>query len=282
MRRFEFVEGTSSKFWEADVEGSSFVVVYGRIGAAGQRKEKAFATPDLAVREYDKKVAEKLREGYVEIAGPAGAPRPAPKLTLPPRLRPRKASAAAITEAADALAALESELGNRSWKVAIKVRHALRALGRVEGASPRDHAALAPTFDALMATVTAPRGSRRLPLRVALAMLYSLHPEAFARALSSWRSVPDAAPAAPAVRALAALSDALDDPELALRAARLVGERPEVGTLSEAGWSKRWKALRPYLDARLSERGAALPALLGSIAAGGDAHLARRVSAMAA
>jgi len=50
MRRFEFVEGTSAKFWMADVEGVNFIVVYGRLGTPGQRKEKAFPTEEGAQR----------------------------------------------------------------------------------------------------------------------------------------------------------------------------------------------------------------------------------------
>ena len=102
MRRFEFVEGTSAKFWMASVEGATFIVVYGRLGTDGQRKEKAFPSEDAARRELEKKINEKLREGYHEVAaGAAGAAPPssggpkakgaaaaAPRLALPPRLVP--------------------------------------------------------------------------------------------------------------------------------------------------------------------------------------------------
>ncbi|MFP2907409.1 WGR domain-containing protein, partial [Pyxidicoccus sp. 3LFB2] len=82
MRRFEFVEGTSSKFWEPELNGSTFIVTFGRIGTAGQRKEKAFPDEAAARREYEKKVAEKQREGYREVTAgaeaPAAPPPPAP------------------------------------------------------------------------------------------------------------------------------------------------------------------------------------------------------------
>ncbi|NMO18398.1 WGR domain-containing protein, partial [Pyxidicoccus fallax] len=79
MRRFEFVEGTSSKFWEPELKGSTFIVTFGRIGTSGQRKEKAFPDEAAARREYEKKVAEKLREGYREVtAGDAAAAPPPP------------------------------------------------------------------------------------------------------------------------------------------------------------------------------------------------------------
>ncbi|MFP2928162.1 WGR domain-containing protein, partial [Pyxidicoccus sp. 3LG] len=92
MRRFEFVEGSSSKFWEPELNGSTFIVTFGRIGTAGQRKEKAFPDEASARREYEKKVAEKTREGYREVtAAPARLPRPRrpprpTKATLPRRV----------------------------------------------------------------------------------------------------------------------------------------------------------------------------------------------------
>ena len=48
MRRFEFVGGTSAKFWMAEVVGKTFSIVFGRLGTDGQRKDKDFATPEAA------------------------------------------------------------------------------------------------------------------------------------------------------------------------------------------------------------------------------------------
>jgi predicted DNA-binding WGR domain protein len=282
MRRFEFIEGSSSKFWEADVSASSFVVTYGRVGSAGQRKEKAFASADLAQREMDRKVAEKLREGYVEIVVAGSAPKAAPKPALPPRVRVRKPTAAAVAEAADALAALEAELGARSWRVAHQARLAARALDRMAGADPRDHSALATVFDALMGTVIAGRGERRLPLRLALLLLSRCHADVYHRAVNGWRAVADGSPAAAGVRALCVVHDALDDRELSLRAALLLGDRPDAGGGPEAAWARRWDAIRSPIELRAQERGATLKAMLAGVAVAGDAHLAQRVARMSA
>ncbi len=73
MRRFELKEGTSSKFWEAKVDGKKLVLAWGRIGTAGQSKTKAFANPAAAQAEHDKLVKEKLGKGYAEI-GKGGKP----------------------------------------------------------------------------------------------------------------------------------------------------------------------------------------------------------------
>ena len=73
MRRFELVEGSSSKFWEIALEGLEVAVRFGRIGTQGQAKTKAFGSAAEARREHDKLVKEKTGKGYVEVAVAAGA-----------------------------------------------------------------------------------------------------------------------------------------------------------------------------------------------------------------
>lgn len=69
VRRFECVEGRSSKFWEASQEGCSVTVRYGRIGTSGQSQTKTFDTPQRAAREIEKLASEKLKKGYRESSG---------------------------------------------------------------------------------------------------------------------------------------------------------------------------------------------------------------------
>lgn len=69
-RYFEFVGGGSSKFWEIEVTGTAFVTRYGKIGTAGQRTEKSFATDERARQEAEKLVVEKTKKGYVERPRP--------------------------------------------------------------------------------------------------------------------------------------------------------------------------------------------------------------------
>lgn len=89
MRRFEFVEGTSSKFWEIDRSGSTLTIRFGRIGANGQTQLKGLDTEEKAQKELDRLVAEKAKKGYVEVgagassAPPATAPSPAPAAPIP-------------------------------------------------------------------------------------------------------------------------------------------------------------------------------------------------------
>jgi predicted DNA-binding WGR domain protein len=67
VRRFEFTEGRSQKFWEVDVEGSEMTTRWGRIGSAGQAQTKSFADTAAARAAADKLIAEKAAKGYVEV-----------------------------------------------------------------------------------------------------------------------------------------------------------------------------------------------------------------------
>lgn len=67
-RRFEFVEGGSSKFWEISLNGQDLTTRWGRIGSDGQTKTKTFPTNDKAKAEYNKLIEEKTDKGYTECS----------------------------------------------------------------------------------------------------------------------------------------------------------------------------------------------------------------------
>ena len=67
-RRFEFVGGSSAKFWQVSVEDCTVIVMFGRIGVDGQQITKSFDNHAAAQKHADKLIAEKLRKGYVEVA----------------------------------------------------------------------------------------------------------------------------------------------------------------------------------------------------------------------
>ena len=87
MRRFEFCEGLSNKFWEIEQAGSELHVSWGKIGTAGQKQTKSHADEGKASAAMDKLVREKTGKGYVETAGAAVAlpplPAAAPAATAP-------------------------------------------------------------------------------------------------------------------------------------------------------------------------------------------------------
>jgi predicted DNA-binding WGR domain protein len=71
MRRFEFSDSTSNKFWEVEVKGKTLNINFGKIGTKGQSKPKDFATPEKAKAEMEKLIKEKTGKGYVEVGGKA-------------------------------------------------------------------------------------------------------------------------------------------------------------------------------------------------------------------
>jgi predicted DNA-binding WGR domain protein len=81
MRRFELIEGSSSKFWEVDVAYADLTVRYGHIGTNGQTQTKRFANNTAAIKERDKLIEEKTGKGYSEVVmaatlQPASVPLP--------------------------------------------------------------------------------------------------------------------------------------------------------------------------------------------------------------
>ena len=66
VRYFEFVSGTSSKFWEITQNGTEHTVRYGRIGAKGAKKTKSFGDEAAMQASAEKLIAQKLGKGYEE------------------------------------------------------------------------------------------------------------------------------------------------------------------------------------------------------------------------
>lgn len=64
-RYFELIDASSSKFWEITLQGAAFITRYGKIGSAGQKTIKEFASEAVAKSEHDKLVSEKTKKGYV-------------------------------------------------------------------------------------------------------------------------------------------------------------------------------------------------------------------------
>ena len=65
-RRFEYVAGTSDKFWEIEIAGTDVTVRFGRTGTAGQVKTKSFPDEAAAKKHAEKLIAEKTGKGYKE------------------------------------------------------------------------------------------------------------------------------------------------------------------------------------------------------------------------
>lgn len=73
MRRLEYTDDKSSKFWEIEQAGTDLNVRWGRIGTAGQSQTKTFADAAKAGAAMVKLIDEKTGKGYIESATAAGA-----------------------------------------------------------------------------------------------------------------------------------------------------------------------------------------------------------------
>ncbi len=67
-RYFEFVDGSSSKFWEIATSDKTVTVRFGRIGTNGQTQTKTLADAEAATKHAEKLVKEKTGKGYTETA----------------------------------------------------------------------------------------------------------------------------------------------------------------------------------------------------------------------
>lgn len=94
MPRYEFSEGSSNKFWEITLDGTSFTTTYGKIGTDGQTSLKEWDSEEKAKKEYDKLIAEKVKKGY-KLVGGNGAAKAAAK---PAAAAPAKKNGKAVFE----------------------------------------------------------------------------------------------------------------------------------------------------------------------------------------
>ena len=79
-RLFEFRDGSSAKFWEITLEGSTVITRYGKIGSVGNNAHKSFDDAPSAQKEFEKLIKEKTKKGYLELGA---APQPEPVKNQP-------------------------------------------------------------------------------------------------------------------------------------------------------------------------------------------------------
>ncbi|MGV6482577.1 DUF4132 domain-containing protein [Stenotrophomonas rhizophila] len=133
MRRFELVEGTASKFWEVEQDGSDLNVRWGRIGTQGQSQTKSFADAAKAASALTRLVNEKTGKGYSETGATAA---PAIAATAPATAAPRAAKAPQPAAAAPANApanapapsAVPTPVANADEEAATAFEHIRQAL----------------------------------------------------------------------------------------------------------------------------------------------------------
>ena len=92
--RYEFSEGSSNKFWEIELSGSSFTTTHRKIGAPGATTLKEWPDAATAKTEYDKIVAQKVNKGYALVSG-----KPEAASAAPAKKKANKVDDAPATEA---------------------------------------------------------------------------------------------------------------------------------------------------------------------------------------
>jgi DNA ligase 1 len=84
MRRFEYRDDKSAKFWEIERKGSVVTTRWGRLGTDGQRTRKECGSEAKAKAEVDKQIKGKTSKGYAEVGGgSASPPAQAPTIATP-------------------------------------------------------------------------------------------------------------------------------------------------------------------------------------------------------
>ena len=62
---YEFVKGTSNKFWEITIKGNTFITRYGRIGTEGRKSVKEWESSEVANEQATKIRTSKEKKGYI-------------------------------------------------------------------------------------------------------------------------------------------------------------------------------------------------------------------------
>jgi predicted DNA-binding WGR domain protein len=127
--RYEFSEGSSNKFWEIELDGSSFTTTYGRIGTDGKTTIKEYDSDEQAKKEHDKLVAQKVKKGYELVDGDGGA---APKPAAKKKVAKKKEAA---PKAAASAGALRYELvegkSSKFWEIQLQGTSFTTTYGRI-------------------------------------------------------------------------------------------------------------------------------------------------------
>lgn len=116
MRRFELVEGSSSKFWEIAQEGGTYTVCFGRIGTNGQTQTKDLGSDAAAAAAVAKLIAEKTKKGYAEVGGDGASTPSAP--STDDGAKPAKAKATKAKSNAGAAASSAAASSDAASRVA--------------------------------------------------------------------------------------------------------------------------------------------------------------------
>lgn len=73
-RTFLNQEGESNKLWTVEVSGSSYTVTFGKVGAKARENTKQFPDENSCIKEVEKLIVDKQRNGYKELSAGQAIP----------------------------------------------------------------------------------------------------------------------------------------------------------------------------------------------------------------
>ena len=75
-KHLKYIDGNSDKFWQIEVTGLEYTVIYGKNGTSGVSQSKSFSTNEECLKMAEKILAEKVKKGYSESGDVAIAFKP--------------------------------------------------------------------------------------------------------------------------------------------------------------------------------------------------------------
>lgn len=78
-KHLKYIDGTSDKFWQIEVNEASYTVTYGKNGTSGTSQTKSFDSNEACLKTAEKLLNEKLKKGYSEngeVLVSPGKPKP--------------------------------------------------------------------------------------------------------------------------------------------------------------------------------------------------------------
>jgi DNA ligase-1 len=157
MRRFEYSDQKSNKFWELEQDGVDLIARWGRIGTQGQSGRKSYASVAQATADADEQIRSKLDKGYVE----AGTNKPAAKQAATEKPTAKKATAKKAT--AKKAAAKEPAVKPSAAKQAASKTGAKKAAAKQAAAQPEVEQAEVETAEGEATVVAAAGADNELP-----------------------------------------------------------------------------------------------------------------------
>lgn len=135
MRRFEYVEEGSAKFWEIETKGTVVSTRWGRLGSDGTTTLKDVGSETKAAAEAEKQIRSKVGKGYVEVGGSGAAA----------GVTPATAAASTKTSASKTSAASTKAEGSAKGSAAAKASARAAGSTKAKASSPAASSPVAST-----------------------------------------------------------------------------------------------------------------------------------------